>query len=222
MIARSSGFFSRAALACARIASSLGTVFESICVVPSAASTMLNTVWMSEPDAAFGRSSGTDCETMSFAVTMKMMRRTSMMSTSGVTLIPVIASFASSCAPPAISCRPRPSGPSRVGLASRARRARPPSRSRPRRRRRPCPVALRCARRTWLSASVFASVARTMRWNQLNAATAGMATSRPTAVATSASAMFVMTASGSDLRRRARSSSRSSPCRARRTRRRCR
>src|SRR5262249_37880040 len=51
---------------------------------------------------AFGRSSGTDCETMILAVTMKMMSSTSVMSTSGVTLMPTIAS--SSCgAAPAIS-----------------------------------------------------------------------------------------------------------------------
>src|SRR5690606_6367873 len=58
---------------------------------------------ISEPVAAFGRSRGTDFETMSFAVTMKMMRRTRTMSTSGVTLIPVIASSESELAPPPIS-----------------------------------------------------------------------------------------------------------------------
>ena len=42
------------------------------------------------PSAAFGRSSGSACETMIFAVTMKMMRSTSVMSTSGVTLMPAI------------------------------------------------------------------------------------------------------------------------------------
>src|SRR5687767_5801906 len=55
---------------------------------------------MSEPEAAFGRSSGTDFDTISFAVTMKMMRSTRTMSTSGVTLIPVIASSVSRAFPP--------------------------------------------------------------------------------------------------------------------------
>ncbi len=47
-----------------------------------------------------------------------------------------------------------------------------------------------------MSASVLASVVLMRRWKKLLEATAGMATARPTAVATSASAMLDMTACG--------------------------
>src|SRR5438132_3719346 len=56
--------------------------------------------------------------------------------------------------------------------------------------------AARCASTTLLRASVFAPTAWMRRWNQLNAATAGMATKSPTAVATSASAIDDMIACG--------------------------
>src|SRR6266404_3809069 len=56
--------------------------------------------------------------------------------------------------------------------------------------------AARCASTTLLRASVFAPTAWMRRWNQLNAATAGMATKSPTAVATSASAIDDMMACG--------------------------
>ena len=154
----------------------------STCVEPSAARSTLKTDCTSVPVAAFGRSSGTDCDTMIFAVTMKMMRRTSVMSTSGVTLIPVIALVR------VVSLRRRPSARLSLELVAPARRrarAVPWSARRlVRRLRRLCAGALvraasdfRCARSTWPSASVFASVVFTMRWNVLNATTAGMATS---------------------------------------------
>ena len=94
MTARRSAFFWAASVASARIASSFGTGFESTWVVPSAASTTLKTTWMSlRPLEALGRSRGTfDWDTMILAVTMKMMSKTNMISTSGVTLIPLIAS----------------------------------------------------------------------------------------------------------------------------------
>src|SRR5579872_461244 len=57
-------------------------------------------------------------------------------------------------------------------------------------------VALRCARSMCPSASVFATVPRTIRWNALYAATAGIAMRIPIAVATSASEMRPITASG--------------------------
>src|ERR1019366_2189224 len=57
-------------------------------------------------------------------------------------------------------------------------------------------TALRCARSMCPRASVFATVPLTTRWNALNAATAGMAIMMPTAVATRASEMRAMTASG--------------------------
>ena len=47
-----------------------------------------NTICCSLPVAARGRSMGSVCETISRAVTMKMTSSTSMMSTSGVTLMP--------------------------------------------------------------------------------------------------------------------------------------
>ncbi len=47
---------------------------------------------VSPPDAARGRSTSIDSFTMYEAVTMKMMRRTRVMSTRGVTLMPVMAS----------------------------------------------------------------------------------------------------------------------------------
>src|SRR5690348_9937624 len=59
----------------------------------------------SVPDAAFGRSSGTDCDTTILATTMKMMSKTSVMSTSGVTLMPTIPSSVSPCDVPAMSAR---------------------------------------------------------------------------------------------------------------------
>src|SRR4051812_24356392 len=49
--------------------------------------------------AALGRSTSTVSRTMKLAVTMKMINSTSVMSTSGVTLIPTISSSPSVCAP---------------------------------------------------------------------------------------------------------------------------
>ena len=67
------------------------TTSESTRVRPSAASSTENTVWMDSPLAAFGRSISIPCETRIFAVTMKMMRSTSVTSTSGVTLMPAMS-----------------------------------------------------------------------------------------------------------------------------------
>src|SRR5262245_10907484 len=64
---------------------------------------MAKTTCTSVPEAALGKSSGTDCDTTIFATTMKMMRSTSVMSTSGVTLMPTIPSSVSPCEGPAIS-----------------------------------------------------------------------------------------------------------------------
>src|SRR5579859_6291013 len=64
---------------------------------------MAKTTCTSVPEAALGKSSGTDCETTIFATTMKMMSSTSVMSTSGVTLMPTIPSSVSPCEMLAIS-----------------------------------------------------------------------------------------------------------------------
>ena len=121
------------------------------------------------------------------------------MSTSGVTLIPVIASSGrpGRCRRPSLSSSPASSGLVRRG--ARRLRARRGLRS-----RRPARTARRGSRRGRLEVreqhvpervGVRERVA-TMRWNALNAATAGMAMRRPIAVATSASEMRAMTASG--------------------------
>src|SRR6266700_1903262 len=68
---------------------------------------MEKTVCMSVPEAAFGKSRGTDCDTTIFATTMKMMRSTSVMSTSGVTLMPTMPSSVSCCDMLAISAHLR-------------------------------------------------------------------------------------------------------------------
>src|ERR1051325_9913347 len=81
---------------------------------------MENTTCMSVPDAAFGKSRGTDCDTTIFATTMKMMRSTSVMSTSGVTLMPTMPSSVSPCDILAISTHLR----FRYGLQVREKDAR--------------------------------------------------------------------------------------------------
>jgi len=101
MTARISGFFACASRASGRIASSLGTRLESTTVSPAVDSSTEKTVCCSEPVAALGRSMGSVCVTMIFAVTMKMIRSTSVTSTSGVTLMPEISSSSPDGPPPA-------------------------------------------------------------------------------------------------------------------------
>ena len=118
------------------------------------------------------------------------------MSTSGVTLIPVIALVGVLAAPPAMLSS-SPTLPARRLVRERSpARPRPSPTPRPRRGARPpaWPSGARAARgrapRCWRACRC------TTRWNALNAATAGMAMRMPMAVATSASEMRAMTASG--------------------------
>ena len=186
-------------------ASSFGTFLPSTCVVAVGRELDAEDHLDVLPVAALGRSSGSDCETMSFAVTMKMMRSTSVMSTSGVTLIPETIPSSSPWLPPAISSlllaclraavlRACPCS-ARLGLRRGAASVATASIVGGRAASRP--VGLEVGEQdAGSSASVLASVAGSRRWKKLFAATAGMATRRPTAVATSASAMFDMTACG--------------------------
>src|SRR3990172_2158547 len=83
---------------------------------PSLVNTTARVVPMASPAcAARGRSTSIASRTMYVAVTMKMMRRTSVMSTRGVTLIPLIIS--SSPSPPIETCA--------ILALSRARRPEP-------------------------------------------------------------------------------------------------
>ncbi len=91
-----------AARAKGRICSSSATALESTRALPSADRSTLKIVCMLSPLADFGRSIGMPCCTMIFAVTMKMTSRTSMTSTSGVTLMPLISPSSSSAEPAAI------------------------------------------------------------------------------------------------------------------------
>src|SRR5262249_2247531 len=68
----------------------IGCLFAKI--FPSASMVTVSVVCVSVPVVALGNTTWIACETISFAVTMKMISRTSVMSTSGVTLMPAIIS----------------------------------------------------------------------------------------------------------------------------------
>ena len=178
-----------------------GTCLLSTIVVLSAASTMLKN---GLDVGALGRLRAVerdrDLFTMSLAVTTEDQGSVNEDDIDeGVTLIPVIASSLLGCAGPSpltphpsmSHLRPAPGSAIRVtrgaAMASSTFAA-------------PSPVARRCARRTCESASVLASGVDDAL-EPVERGDGGIATRRPTAVATSASAMFAMTASGRPARR---------------------
>src|SRR6202171_3285428 len=90
MTARRSGCCASSSAARALIDSSLAVGLPSMKALPSLVSEIEKTTCTASPEAALGRVSGTAVEgaITSFAVTMKMISSTNVMSTSGVTLMP--------------------------------------------------------------------------------------------------------------------------------------
>src|SRR5690606_5784338 len=93
--ARMSLFLAFACRASSEIESSPATARESTRVFPSIVSSTLKTFCTSSPLAALGRSIGMPWETMILAVTMNTISNTSVTSTSGVTLMPLMMSSSS-------------------------------------------------------------------------------------------------------------------------------
>src|SRR5690242_18117160 len=94
---RISASCARASRAAPRRASSPGTSRPSARTCPFSSGETVKTTRVGPTVAAVGKSKGIARETMSWAVTMKMMSRTRVMSTSGVTLMPTMLSSLDAC-----------------------------------------------------------------------------------------------------------------------------